>query len=352
MPSPLPLQLPRGFAVNAFASGLGNARNLLVTANGDVLLAESDAGRIILLRDADGAGKAEVKSVLAEGLDEPFGMAVQNGYLYVGEPRRVVRFRYRIGDPRVSGEAEAVTHGDALGSGVGHSTRSLLFSADGKRLFVTVGSASNVAEDPLPRASIQVFNADGSGQQTYASGTRNPVGIARNPATGQLWATVVERDGLGDNLPPDFLSHIVEGGFYGWPYAYAGPHPDPHFGNKRPDLVQRSIVPDILLKPHGSPLGLVFYDGAMFPADCQGDALVSLHGSWNAGEPSGYMLVRVRFKDGMPAGRGYEVFATGFRLAPANRVWGRPVGLAVAKDGALLVADDVADTVWRISYRK
>ena len=348
------LALPPGFKANAFATGLDDARNLLVAPNGDVLVAESGSGRITLLRDTDGDGVADVKSALASGLSRPHGMALHDGWLYVGEPGQVVRLPYRPGDLKAGGQAQPFTPPESLGSRIGnHWTRNILFSPDGRSLYVSVGSRSNTAEDPLPHASIQRFDADGGRQATYASGTRNPVGLAFNPATGQLWATVVERDGLGDRLPPDFLTRIVAGGFYGWPYAYAGTHPDPKFGSKRPDLVQQSILPDILFQAHSTPLGLVFYDGTMFPPDYRGDAFVSLHGSWNAAAPTGYMVARVRFRNGEPAGRGYETFASGFWLLGSEpaRVWGRPVGLAVAADGALLIADDVSNSIWRVSYK-
>jgi glucose/arabinose dehydrogenase len=349
------LALPAGFAMNRFAGGLGNARNLIVAPNGDVLLAEPEAGRITLLRDGTGSGAADQRAVFASGLDRPHGLALQDGYLYVGEVHQVRRIPYRVGALNAAGPPEEVTKANSLGAlRPGHWTRNLAFSADGKSLFVTVGSRGNVAEEPEPYATVQRFNGDGSGQRTFASGLRNPVGIAVNPTTGVPWVVVNERDGLGDGLVPDYLTGLREGGFYGWPYAYSGPRPDPDWGRRRPEMVQRTLVGDVLFTSHSAPLGLIFYDGAMFPPDYRGDAFVSFHGSWNSARPTGYMIVRVHFKDGRPLGRGYETFATGFWAEGSEtaHVWGRPVGLAVAKDGALLVADDVSNSIWRISYKR
>ncbi len=355
---PLPanprLRLPPGFVLNRFAGGLSHARNLIVAPNGDVLLAEPEAGRITLLRDSKGTGEADQRAVFASGLDRPHGLALQDGYLYVGEVHQIRRLPYQVGAMTAGGPPENVTAMNSLGAfEPGHWTRNIAFSADGKGFYVTVGSRNNVAEEPVPYATVQWFKRDGSGQRTYASGLRNPVGIAVNPATGVPWVVVNERDGLGDGLVPDYLAGLRDGAFYGWPYAYTGTHPDPDWARKRPDLVPHSAMGDVLFTSHSAPLGLVFYDGAMFPPDYKGDAFVSFHGSWNSARPTGYMIVRVRFKDGRPVGRGYETFATGFWAEGSEtaRVWGRPVGLAVAKDGALLVADDVSNSIWRISYK-
>jgi glucose/arabinose dehydrogenase len=246
-----------------------------------------------------------------------------------------------------------VTASGALGDGGGHSSRNIVFSPKGDKFYVAIGSRNNIAEDAEPRATIQEFAEDGTHLRTYAAGLRNPVGITFRPGTDELWTVVNERDGLGDELVPDYMTHVQAAGFYGWPYSYLGQHAEPSLQGKRPDLVAKAIVPDLLFRSHSAPLGLVFYDGKQFPAAYQGDAFVALHGSWNAADPRGYMVVRVPFKDGRPAG-GYEAFVTGFRVgsdAPA-KVWGRPVGLVVAQDGSLLVADDVSQSVWRISYGK
>jgi len=349
------LLLPPGFVFNRFAGGLGHARNLIVAPNGDVLLAESEYGRITLLRDSKGSGEADQRSTFASGLDMPHGLALQGGYLYVGEEHQIRRLPYKDGALTAGGPPQEVTPRNALGAlRPGHWTRNIAFSRDGTGFYVAIGSRGNIDEEPPPYASVQWFNRDGSGQRTFASGLRNPVGIAVNPTTGVPWVVVNERDGLGDGLVPDYLAGLRDGAFYGWPYAYTGAHPDPEWGRKRPDLVPRTAVGDVLFTAHSAPLGLVFYDGAMFPPDYKGDAFVSFHGSWNAAKPTGYMIVRVRFKDGRPVGRGYETFATGFWAEGSEtaRVWGRPVGLAVAKDGALLVADDASNSVWRISYKR
>lgn len=345
------LAVPPGFHATLFAEGLNHARWLAVAPNGDVFLAESMSGRITLLRDSKGTGQADFKSVFASGLDQPHGMAFHDDHLYVADVQGLWRLPYSPGQTRADGPLERLTPPGALGEGSGHWTRDIVFSARGDRIFLADGSASNIAENPSPRATIQEFAADGSHQRTFASGLRNPVGIAVRPGTDEVWTVVNERDGLGDGLVPDYLTHVQDGGFYGWPYSYLGSHPQPGFADKRPDLVAKAIVPDLLFRSHSAPLGLVFYDGSQFPAEYRGDAFVALHGSWNAGHPTGYMVVRVPFKNGKPEG-SYQVFATGFRLndgAPAV-VWGRPVGLAVAKDGSLLVADDVGQTIWRISY--
>jgi len=232
-----------------------------------------------------------------------------------------------------------------------HWTKSLTVSPDGSKLYVGVGSSSNIGVEPDPKATIQRFDADGSNQTTYASGTRNPTALAFHPQTGELWALVQERDGLGDKLPSDYMIRVQQGGFYGWPYAYIGKHPQPGFANLAPDKVNASITPDVLFEAHSSLLDIVFYTADQFPAEYKDAAFVALKGSWNRSEPTGYKVVRVPFKDGKPEGY-YENFATGFWSGGEHRaeVWGRPAALAVAKDGSLLVADDTGGTIWRISY--
>lgn len=345
------LKVPAGFRVTPFAEGLTHARWLTIAPNGDVFLAEPKAGQITVLRDSFGAGKADITSVFASGFDRPHGMAFHDKYLYVADTRGLWRLPYQTGQLTSDAAPERLTPPDALGSGVGHWTRNIVFNPKGDHLYLADGSASNLDEVPPPRASIQEFAADGSQQRTFAFGLRNPVGIAFRPGSDELWTVVNERDNLGDNLVPDYLTRVQENGFYGWPYTYLGHHPQPGLGDKRPDLAAKAIVPDLLFRSHSAPLGLVFYDGTQFPAEYRGDAFVALHGSWNSSHPTGYMVVRVPFKDGKPTGT-YQSFLTGFRLtddAPAE-VWGRPVGLAVAKDGALLVADDVGQVIWRVWY--
>lgn len=341
-------KVPPGFAVSVFAAGVPHARWMTVAPNGDVFLAESDSGKVVILRPTtDGAGVAKV-ATFASGFDRPHGLAVHNGALFVADVKSLWRIPYSDGSLKASGKR--VHLADTTPSeGPGHFTRDIAFDSKGK-LYLTIGSRDNVSEEPLPYASVQIVNANGS-LSTFASGLRNPVGIAFYPGTDNLYVTVNERDGLGDNLPPDYLTQTHQGDFFGWPYAYIGNHPDPDYGKKRPDLVARTKTPDVLFHAHSAPLGLVFYDGNQFPAEYKGSAFVSLHGSWNDAQPTGYKVVRVKFANGRPENT-YENFLTGFwdgASSPA-RVWGRPVGLVVAKDGSLLVADDVGGTVWRVAY--
>ncbi len=333
-------EVPQGFSVSIFATGLSDPRWMTVAPNGDVFLAEAKAGKITLLR----GGKA---STFATGFDYPHGLALHDGALYVGDREAVWRLAYTEGAMK-PGARTRVTK-DSFGGKSGHITRDIAFAPDGT-LYVAIGSANNIAEEKPPRASVQKITADGR-LQTFASGLRNPVGIVFYPGTDDLYVTVNERDGYGDGLVPDYLTRIAQGDFLGWPYAYIGHHPDPDFGAKRPDLVARTKTPDLLFQSHSAPLGLVFYEGTQFPASYKGDAFVALHGSWNSAAPTGYKVVRVKFANGRPVG-GYENFATGFwqsGTTPAQ-VWGRPAGLAVAKDGSLLIADDEGKTVWRVAY--
>jgi glucose/arabinose dehydrogenase len=341
-------QVPKGFAISAFAGGLSDPRWMALAPNGDVFLAEPSAGKITLLRDVNHDGKAESTFTFATGFDRPHGLAFHDGALYVGDLNAVWKLGYTNGSTQ-RGQRTRITKQD-FGGKQGHSTRDIGFGPDGT-LYVAIGSAGNVeTNDPPTRASVQKVGANGL-LSTYASGLRNPVAIVLQPGTNQMWVTVNERDGLGDDLPPDYATHIEAGGFYGWPYAYIGRHPDPTFGAKRPDLVAKTKTPDVLFQAHSAPLGLVFYEGAQFPVDYKGDAFVAFHGSWNSGHPHGYKVVRVHFAGGKPVG-GYEDFITGFwngKTSPAH-VYGRPAGLLVAKDGSLLIADDAGKTVWRVAY--
>lgn len=343
--------VPEGFRATVFAGGLSHPRWMTVADNGDVFLAEPGEDRITLLRDADGDGKAEFVDIFADGHYSPHGLAIRHGHLYVADTSGISRYPYRPGQTRADGPPEKVTVRGAFGSQGGHWTRNLVFSPDGRQIFVAIGSARNIAAEDPPRATVQVFDADGGGQRTFATGLRNPVGIAFYPGTDDLYVVVNERDGLGDELVPDYLTRVPDGEFFGWPYSYIGSHPQPGFADRRPDLVARATTPDLLFRSHSAPLGLVFYDGTQFPADYRGDAFVALHGSWNAARPRGYMVVRVPFAGGRPVG-GYEAFATGFWIGGEGhaRVWGRPAGLAIAADGSLLIADDAGGVVWRVSY--
>jgi len=311
-----------------------------------------EAGKITLLRDTNGDGKADKTFTFASsGFQYPHGLAFHEGYLYVGDLQAIWRIPYKDGQT-VAGKPEKVTTKvEDLRPRGGHVTRDIAFGPDGA-LYLAMGSRDNIS-DFKPGAQIFKVNADGS-MAEFASGIRNPVGIAFAPGTNTLYVTANERDGLGDDLPPDYLTSVRQGGFYGYPYAYIGRNPDPVWGAKDPAKVAATITPDVLFHAHSAPTGLVFYTGAMFPAEYKGDAFVALHGSWNAAGPTGYKVVRVHFSGGRPE-NGYENFATGFWNgmgapgAPA-KVWGRPVGLAVAKDGALLIADDTANVVWRVAY--
>jgi len=333
-------EAPKGFAVTIFATGLPNARFMALASNGDVFVSQPTQDKVSIVHD----GKT---NVFATGFDGPHGLAFHDGALYVGDKVAIWRVAYKDGS-LTAGARTRVTK-DSFGGTGGHSTRDPAFGPDGA-LYVAIGSQNNIAEEQAPRATVQKVSADGH-LQTFASGLRNPVGIAYYPGTNDLYVGVNERDGLGDGLVPDYFTRIRQGDFLGWPYAYIGHHPDPTFGAKRPDLVAAAKTPDVLFQSHSAPLGLVFYGGDQFPAEYKGDAFVALHGSWNSGAPTGYKVVRIKFANGRPVG-GYEDFLTGFwagGTTPAQ-VWGRPAGLLVAKDGSLLVADDGGTTIWRISY--
>jgi glucose/arabinose dehydrogenase len=350
---------PEGFEVTEFATGLSEPRVIVRAPNGDLFLAESRANRVRVFRDADNDGKPEVNQVFATGLSRPFGIAFyppgpEPTHVYVGNTGSVVRFPYHNGDVKATGEQEVIVKDIPSGreqvGGGGHWTRDLEFSADGKILFVAVGSRSNVSDDSSEkrRADILAFDPDGKNERVYASGIRNPVGLAKQPGTGQLWTSVNERDLLGDHLVPDYITHVEEGGFYGWPWYYIGPNQDPRHKGKHAELKDKTIVPDVLVQSHSASLDLIFYDGQQFPADYRGEIFASEHGSWNRARRTGYKVIRVPMKDGKATGE-YEDFLVGF-VTPEGNVWGRPVGVAVATDGSLLVTDDGSQTVWRVAY--
>ena len=340
--------VPPGFKIEVYAAGFVNPRWMVVAPNGDVFLAEPAAGRVDLLHES--GGKVAV-GTFAAGFSRPHGLAMGQGALYVSDDKAVWRLGYTDGAMK-AGKKDRVTTAPDLSPGGYHWTRDLAIDSKGT-IYIGIGSSNNVAPDAPIRASVQTVAPDGS-LKPFATGTRNPVGLAFYPGTDDLFVTVNERDGYGDEMVPDYLTHVQPGGFYGWPYAWLGDHPDPDWGAKRPDLVAKAIAPDLLFHAHSAPLGLVFYEGAQFPASYKGDAFVALHGSWNSGAPTGYKVVRVPFKNGRPSG-GYENFVTGFWNGadkPGNpaHVWGRPAGLAVAKDGSLLIADDAGKVVWRVRY--
>jgi glucose/arabinose dehydrogenase len=350
---------PNGFEVTEFASGLTEPRVIVRAPNSDLFLAESRANRVRVFRDADGDGKPEVNQVFATGLSRPFGIAFyppgpEPKYLYVGNTGSVVRFPYRNGEVKATGGPEMIVNNIPAGreqvGGGGHWTRDLEFTADGKTLLVAVGSRSNVSDDASEkrRADILAFDPDGQNERVYAWGIRNPVGLAKHPETGQLWTSVNERDLLGDHLVPDYITHVEEGGFYGWPWYYIGPNQDPRHTGKHPELKDKTIVPDVLVQSHSASLDLTFYDGEQFPRVYRNDIFASEHGSWNRARRTGYKVIRVPMKDGKATGE-YEDFLVGF-VTPDGDVWGRPVGVAVAKDGSLMVTDDGSGTVWRVAF--
>jgi glucose/arabinose dehydrogenase len=321
---------------------------MAVAPDGDVFLAEPYANRVTLLRETGGK---VVASPFADGFEKPHGLVVAKDALYVSDFKAVWRLGYAAGALKPTKKERVTTAPDLSPYGY-HWTRDLAIDPRGT-IYIGVGSSNNVGEDAPIRATVQTVAPDGS-LKTFASGLRNPVGLQFYPGTDDLFVTVNERDGYGDEMVPDYLTHIQPGGFYGWPYAWLGPHPDPDWGAKRPDMVAKAIAPDLLFHAHSAPLGLVFYEGAQFPAAYKGGAFVALHGSWNSGAPSGYKVVFVPFRNARPVG-SYENFVTGFwdgggKADEPARVWGRPAGLAVAKDGSLLIADDAGKVVWRVSH--
>ncbi len=345
---------PAGFKVELFLTGLTNPRQIRMAPNGDLFFTETNAGQIKIMR-GNKDGKPESVSVFATGLPGAFGIAFyplgnDPQWLYVGNTQSLVRIPYKNGDLKATGPAETLVQGIPRG---GHSTRDVVFSKDGKRLFLAVGSGSNV-DDPddhpgeFHRANILEYTPEGKFVGVYASGIRNPVGLGINPATGELWCSVNERDALGDNLVPDYITHVKEGGFYGWPWYYIGGNQDPRHAGKHPELKDKVIVPDVLLQPHNASLGLAFYEGTQFPPEYRGDLFAAEHGSWNRSRRAGLEVIRVPLDNGHASGV-YQDFLTGFTTAEGTS-WGRPVGVAFAKDGSMYVTDDGSKSIWRVSY--
>jgi len=378
------LQVPRGFKVGVFAGMVPGPRALRTAPNGDVFVSETHAGRIVVLRPSSDGTRAAQESVYAQGLGGPFGLAFyppgdHPEWLYVAETNRIVRFHYAAGDQLAQQEPEVVVPKLSPNGTYGHSTRDLAFSPDGRRMYVSVGSASNVAQDmprKMPgeirdwedrhglgaawgneeyRADVLVYDTAAPQQaRVYASGLRNCVSLTVEPTSGDLWCTTNERDALGDDLVPDYSTRVVDGGFYGWPWYYMGRYEDPRHRDERPDLAGKALVPDVPYQAHSAPLSLVFYDtsagASAFPREYLGDGFAVLHGSWNRSVRTGHKVVRVRMKDGLPTGE-YEDFLVGF-IVDDHSAWGRPVGATVASDGSLLISDDGADLIYRISYRR
>ena len=323
--------VPAGFRVNVFAKDFKVPRFLMTAPNGDIFVADTGAGQVIILRDPQNTGGAQRREVFAEGLNRPFGIAFHEDYVYVGNTNAVVRFKYDAKTSKRTGEAEKIL--DVPGGG-GHFTRTIAFSKDGSRLYVSVGSSGNLEiEKDQRRAAVQVCDPDGKNARLFATGLRNAVGLGIEPSTGAVWVTVNERDELGDNLPPDYFTSVVDGGFYGWPYSYIGSNVDPRVKPQKPELVEKAIIPDVLLGPHVAPLQFTFYTGSQFPEQYRGGAFVG-------------------FKDGK-ASEDPVPFLTGLMTDPNGKnVNGRPVGVAVAQDGSLLVSDDGAGVIYRVSYGK
>jgi glucose/arabinose dehydrogenase len=349
-------QVPPGFKVELYASDLNEPRLIRTAPNGDFFVAESRKGEILVLRGFAADGKAQRTEVFAAGLNRPFGInffppGPDPQWVYVGNTDSVVRFPYKNGDLKASARAEHIVD---LPPGGGHWTRDIQFSLDGKKMFVSVGSISNIDDpDTTPaeknRADVLEFNPDGSGMRVFAYGIRNCVGLAVQAKSGELWCSVNERDALGDNLVPDYITHVQPGGFYGWPWWYMGGHQDPRHVGKHPELQFKVITPDVILHPHSASLQMTFYHGNQFPAEYQGDIFAAEHGSWNKSVRIGYELIRVPLHQSERASGEYEDFMTGF-VVDNGHVWGRPVGVTVAPDGSLLVTDDGSKSVWRISY--
>jgi len=383
-PSGAHLSVPAGFEVKLFASGLSGPRSIRTAPNGDLFITESRENRIRIIRAAAGATSPEINTIFSEHLKGPWGMAFYPAgpnpkWLYVGNLNSVVRIPYTSGDLKATGKPEMIVPKLAETTG-GHATRDVAFSPDGTRLFISVGSGSNVAEtmetksadeikdwesshlrgstwgNEINRADVLVTDPEGkSGLTVFAAGIRNAVGLAIQPATGELWCSTNERDALGDDLVPDYITHIQEHGYYGWPWYYMGNHEDPRHAGERPDLAGTATVPDVPVQSHSASLEMVFYPenvtgAAAFPSEYRGEIFAAFHGSWNRTGRTGSKIVRVKLKDGKATGQ-YEDFMTGFVIDDGH-VWGRPVGVAVANDGALFVTDDANGTLWRVAYTK
>jgi glucose/arabinose dehydrogenase len=372
-PSSATPQVPAGFKIELFAEGLSGPRQMRVAPNGDIFVAETRSGDIRVLRAPDGSSKASTNEVYASGLNRPFGIAFfPNGdnpqWVYVANTDSVVRFPYHQGDTKAAQKPETVVA--QLPHGYGHSTRDIVFTKD-NRMLISVGSASNDGEgmgsppgelasgsdkEPLgaswgsetDRAAVLTFDPDGKRLGIFATGIRNCVGLAVHPATGDIYCSTNERDGMGDNLVPDYVTRVREGAFYGWPWFYIGNNEDPRHAGQRPDLRGKVTAPDVLIQAHSASLGLTFYNGKAFPAEYAGDGFAAEHGSWNRSKHTGYKVIRVRLKDGVPTGE-YQDFVTGFVINDSE-VWARPVGVAVAHDGALLVSEDGNGTIWRVTH--
>ena len=347
--------VPAGFSVDVAADGFETPRFMLLGPNQEILLSDSaratpNGGSVYVLVDKDRDGKIDQKTKIIEKLDRPFGLALAKGYLYVAETTSLKRYKYDARTMTATGPGEEIV--SLKNFGTGHWTRSILFDAKGEKFYLTVGSGSNVdaGEDPM-RAAVHRYNADGTGHETFVSGTRNVVGLTFYPGTDTVWGSVEERDALGDDLVPDYFTAFKPGAFYGWPYAYIGPNEDPRRKGESPDLVKKTIAPDVLMGAHVAVLGALFYTGKMFPAEYQGGAFVARHGSWNRSKRVGYDVAFIPFKNTRPAGEPRS-FLSGFMVSPDKKeVWGRPVALLQLPDGSMLLTDDGGKKIWRVSYK-
>jgi len=360
-PESAPLKAPVGFKVEKYASGLDGPRLIRSAPNGDIFVAESGKGRITVLHGLTSDGKCETSTVFASGLRQPFGIAFyppgpNPQFAYIAQPDSILRFPYKNGDTTATGAAETLVDnipGGKNGGGA-HWTRDLCFTLDGRRMFLSVGSHNNAMEDMKPeldarRAAVLEFTPDGKNERVVATGMRNPVSLAVRPATGgELWATVQEREGLGDELPADYVTRVIDGGFYGWPWYYSGPGEQPTLKGQHPELKDKVREPDVLLQPHSAAMQLCFYTGTKFPREYRNDVFVALRGSSGRKTRTGCKVIRIHLKNGVPNGE-YEDFLTGFVLNEHD-VYARPVGITTGADGALYVSEDANGTIWRVSY--
>jgi glucose/arabinose dehydrogenase len=370
-------KVPTGFSVEVYADGVAGARIMEFAPNGDLFVAQTAQNAVMVLRDTNKDGKPDERFTYAQGpapvargaapaagagggpggrganantgeMLQPFGLAFHQGYLYVGNTNSLVRYKYTPGDTKAAGPPEKLR--DLTGGG--HNTRNILFSRDGRKIYVAVGSTDNIDEAGTGnerRAMIHEYNPDGTNFRVFASGLRNPVGLALQPGTNTLWTAVNERDNLGDDTPPEYATSLKDGGFYGWPYSYIGPNVDSRVPQREPDLVKRAIVPDVLIPAHSAPIGIAFYTGAQFPQRYRNGLFVALHGSWNRSTTNGAKVIFVPFQGGQAG--AIEDFLSGFVVDPsANSKWGRPTGVTVAPDGSMLVSDDGGNRIWRIRY--
>ena len=375
-PANAQLKAPQGFTVDTYADNVQNARIMEWAPNGDLFVAQSEANIVSVFRDTNKDGLPDSRTVYSQGpqkncggfggggrrggaaapaapppnpeLNCPYGLAFHNGYLYVGNTDGVIRYKYTNGDTKAAAAGEMIA---SVPGGGNHWTRNVIFSRDGRKMYVSVGSSNNIDETGRGnenRAAIHEFNPDGTGFRLFATGIRNPVGLTLQPTTNAIWTAVNERDGLGDELVPDYATSVKDGGFYGWPYSYIGNHVDTRVPNQKPDLVAKAIVPDVLIPAHSAALGLTFYTGTQFPQRYRNGLFVALHGSWNRSTAQGYKVIFVPFANNRPSGP-IEDFLTGFVVDPAAVTkWGRPVGVTVTADGSLLVSDDASHTIWRV----